>query len=67
MQQLRKLGVDTRPFFYPMSEMPYFTAADTPVAHAISVRGLNLPTYIDLTVDDVRSISQIMGEELGKA
>jgi perosamine synthetase len=66
MQRLRKRGVDSRPFFYPMSEMPYFRAADTPIAHAISARGLNLPTYIGLTFDDVRSISQIMGEELGK-
>jgi hypothetical protein len=34
-------GVDTRPSFFLMSDMPYFEAADTPAAHAASVRGLN--------------------------
>jgi perosamine synthetase len=51
---LRAKGVDTRPYFYPMSDMPYLDGpADTPVAHAISARGINLPTYVGLTEADL--------------
>ena len=46
---LRAGGVDTRPYFYPMSDMTYFATADTPVAHEVYMRGFNLPSYIDLT------------------
>jgi perosamine synthetase len=46
-------GVDTRPYFYPMSEMPYFESATTPVAHSIAERGFNLPTYLGLNDADL--------------
>jgi perosamine synthetase len=62
MAQLKERGVDSRPYFYPMSDMPYFERADTPVAHEVSQRGLNLPTYVDLTRDDVATISQAVRE-----
>ena len=57
MQHLRQKGIDTRPYFYPMSHMPYLPSADTPVSQEISQRGLNLPTYDDLTESDIKFIS----------
>lgn len=60
---LRAKGVDTRPFFYPMSDMPYLDGpADTPVAHAVSARGINLPTYLGLTEDDLDTICDAVRE-----
>lgn len=56
IDRLRERGVDSRPYFYPMSDMPYFTRADTPVAHAVYARGINVPTHIDLTHEDVERI-----------
>lgn len=56
MSRLADAGVDTRPYFYPMSDMPYFERADTPVTHEIYARGINLPTYFDLTANDVEVI-----------
>jgi perosamine synthetase len=56
MSRLRDVGVDTRPYFYPLSDMPMYDRADTPVAHDISSRGINLPSYTDLSEDDVRQI-----------
>jgi perosamine synthetase len=56
IQALRASGIDTRPYFYPMSDMPYFPTADTPVAHQLSTSGLNLPTFVGLTRDDVTYI-----------
>lgn len=64
MRNLRQRGVDTRPYFYPMSAMPYFEAAETPVAHAIAEKGLNLPTYLGLSRADVVRICDIVREEL---
>ena len=57
-------GVDTRPYFFPMSEMPFLPDAATPVAHAISKRGLNLPTYTELGDKDIARICAILTEEL---
>lgn len=58
IQKLRELGVDSRPYFYPMSTMPYLTPANTPVAHAKSAIGLNLPTYVDLTAEEIEYVSK---------
>ncbi len=57
IEALRTNGIDTRPYFYPMSDMPYLVSAPTPVAHAVSQIGLSLPTYIGLTSDDVGYIA----------
>jgi perosamine synthetase len=64
MRALRQRGVDTRPYFYPMSAMPYLEAATTPVAHAIAEKGLNLPTYLGLTRSDVLKICGVVHEEV---
>ena len=53
---LREHGVDTRPYFYPMSDMPYLEAAETPVAHRVAAQGFNLPTYLGLTDADLDHI-----------
>jgi perosamine synthetase len=58
---LRNRGVDTRPYFYPMSDMPYFNAtADTPTAHRASARGMNLPTYLTLQKQDLDAICNVI-------
>jgi perosamine synthetase len=53
MVTLKEFGIDSRPFFYPMSDMPMYNFADTPVTHRISKIGLNLPSYYDLTKNEV--------------
>lgn len=58
MRSLRDVGVDSRPYFYPVSALPMYAAADTPVAHRISPRGINLPSYTDLSEADVAEIGQ---------
>jgi len=57
---LAEAGIETRPLFYPVHEMPIyakFTAENFPVAHNISYRGINLPSYPDLTNDEVGFIA----------
>ncbi len=58
MAELKRRRIDTRPYFYPMSCMPYLEAAATPVSHAVAEIGLNLPTYIGLEESDVRYIAE---------
>lgn len=51
-------GIETRPVFYPMHQMPpYFEAdANYPVADSLARRGLSLPTHTQLTEDDIDRI-----------
>lgn len=53
MKQLKKKGIDTRPFFYPISMFPMYRDADTPVAHKICLQGVNLPSGLQLTKKEV--------------
>ncbi len=57
---LASAGIETRPLFYPVHKMAMyskFTTERFPVATDISYRGINLPSYPDLTNDDVNFIS----------
>ena len=63
MQKLRQRGVDTRPFFYPISSLPMYGGQCTnPVTADISRRGLNLPSGPSLTRDMVKQISNFVIE-----
>lgn len=62
---LKAHGVDTRPYFYPMSDMPYIEgSANTPVAHTVAARGFNLPTYLSLEPADLDVICAAVREVL---
>ena len=56
MADLIARGIETRPYFYRMSSMPMYETADTPISQAVSARGVNLPSYFDLTEQDVIEI-----------
>lgn len=64
MERLREKGVDSRPYFYPMSDMPYLKSANTPVSHDVSKRGINLPTYFDLTEQEIAYICEVVKQSL---
>lgn len=48
MRRLKERGIDSRPFFYPISDLPMYEKAATPVTHGIYAKGINLPSYYDL-------------------
>ena len=66
MAALRKRGVDSRPYFHPVSDMPMYAQTDTPVTHEASHKGLNLPSYTDLSEQDVATICEQFIESLGE-
>ncbi len=54
MVRLSREGIDTRPFFYPNSQMPmYRSRVVNPIAEYVAQRGLNLPSGINLQERDV--------------
>ncbi|MEZ4938242.1 MAG: DegT/DnrJ/EryC1/StrS family aminotransferase [Crocinitomicaceae bacterium] len=60
--KMRELGIDSRPYFYPISDMPMYAKANTPISHKVAQRGLNLPSYFDLTKDEVLYICEQIRE-----
>ncbi|HEC93046.1 MAG TPA: DegT/DnrJ/EryC1/StrS family aminotransferase [Candidatus Atribacteria bacterium] len=59
MAKLKEKGIDTRPFFYPMSQMPmYNSGEERSVTYNLSERGLNLPSGVNLNKDEVQWICE---------
>jgi perosamine synthetase len=53
----KKLNIDTRPFFFPLSALPMFESQEqNKTAYDIYTRGINLPSYHDLTNDEISLI-----------
>ena len=58
-------GIDTRPFFHPMSKLPAYAdnpsakgaGARNPVAYDISPRSINLPSAMRLTEADIDRVA----------
>lgn len=52
--KLRQVGIDTRPFFYPVHALPmYQTGQSLPVAEELGRRGINLPSGATLTAEQI--------------
>jgi len=55
---LAENGIETRPAFHPVHTMPmYIDRNSYPVAEDLGKRGINLPSYPDLTNDDIEFIT----------
>ena len=55
---LAENGIETRPAFHPVHTMPMYIDKKTyPVAEDLGKRGINLPSYPDLTNDDIEFIT----------
>jgi perosamine synthetase len=66
MKELRYLGVDTRPFFYPIHlqpiflEMGLFKNEDYPMAEDLYNRGFYIPSGLGISNDDIEYVSRVM-------
>jgi perosamine synthetase len=67
MQALRARGIDSRPYFHPLSSMPMYEQESLPVAARKSRTGLNLPSFFDLSKSDVSRICGAVNELLSEA
>lgn len=54
-------NIDSRPFFYPLSSLPIFTPVpDNKVSYSIYSRGINLPSFHDLRVEQVELVCEVL-------
>ncbi len=65
--KLKEHGIDRRPLFYPLHHMPPYKGYVSknekfPVAEDISYRGLQIPSSLSLTKEDIKSIVGAIAE-----
>lgn len=54
--------IDARVFFWPLSSLPMFSdmAPESPVAHSLPERAINLPSYHDMTDGDQQRVIEVL-------
>ncbi|MCA0366520.1 MAG: DegT/DnrJ/EryC1/StrS family aminotransferase [Proteobacteria bacterium] len=59
-------GVETRPVFYPVNDMPpyYDASVDAPNARLCAAQGINLPTHESLSADDITRVGETLRRAL---
>lgn len=66
MAKMAEVGVEARPFFYPMHTLPLYrdVAGDScfPVAEGLAARGINLSSSADLTREEVEFVCRSLVE-----
>ncbi len=60
-------GIETRPLFFPVHTMPMYTSNSQsyPIAEDLGMRGINLPSYPDLTNSDVDRVVRVVKDYFG--
>ena len=54
---MNKMGIDSRPFFFPLSKLPMFQNLEqNKIAYDVYERGINLPSYHELKFEDAEKI-----------
>lgn len=66
MQMLKQAGVDSRPFFAPLSSLPMYQSCreQNPIAYQVSAQGINLPSGHNLTEPDVDYVCSVLRDSL---
>lgn len=67
MDGLKRRGIDSRPYFCTLSSMPMYRQIPQPVAARKAQTGLNLPSFFELTRNDVERIGRAVNELLLEA
>lgn len=73
MAELEKIGVPSRPFFYPLSSLPAYPGQETtfrprnPRSYDIASRGINLPGALNLTDDQIDFVCDGIRKILGRS
>ena len=65
IKSLKERGIDSRPYFYPLSDMPIYNKCNdtsTCNAHDIYKIGINLPSFFDMTREQVMFICKNIRE-----
>jgi perosamine synthetase len=67
IEYLRRYHIDSRPFFYPIPDMPPYKQFARPVPNAasISARGITLPSHYSLNEDDIDFVCGVIRKWFG--
>lgn len=73
MERLSKYGIDTRPFFHPLSSIPAYEDSEQAhlarqrnhVVYSISPYSINLPSALSLRKEEIQSVCMVLKEILG--
>ena len=60
MKKLKEEGIETRPFFTPLDELPFFEEGNFPRSKQYAKEGINLPTHCHLTEEDIKKICSFL-------
>jgi perosamine synthetase len=56
-EYLKNKKIDTRPFFYPITMFGLYKDKKTePISKEIGLRGINLPSRVDLTSEEIKYV-----------
>jgi perosamine synthetase len=70
---LRELGVDSRPFFYPLHRQPVLAKyglnaqPSLPVSELLGNQGLYLPSYVGMSDAEITSCAEALSASLNAA
>lgn len=65
MNYLKELGIDSRPFFYPLTSLPMFEEKrENTVSYDIYERAVNLPSHHDLEFKHIQFVADAIKEFL---
>ncbi len=59
-------NIDGRVFFWPLSSLPMFTPQpENKISYDLCYRACNLPSYHDLTDDDIERVCTVVRQQMG--
>ena len=64
MSEMDASGIANRPFFRPLSKLPMFNAAETPVADRLARQGINLPCASKMHEGEVERVCSLIKRKL---
>ena len=64
MRKMDASGIANRPFFRPLSKLPMFTPAQTPVADRLARQGINLPCASIMNEEQVERVCTLIRREV---
>lgn len=62
VKRLYEAGVETRPFFQPISSMPFYEKSENSISYYLGEKGICLPSYPSLNEDDIKFICKLIIE-----
>jgi perosamine synthetase len=65
IEDMNRQGIAVRPFFYPVSMFPmYENAIENKVSRSLYNRAINLPSYYDLSKNDIHEVVDILANKV---